>query len=136
MTDEEIERFMQTLPKREKGGPATEGMYMTHGTKQKPEWVINADAVRAYGANFMASLNNLEVPKLDSPVMRELTGRAMEQNNNQNIVINVTVANDIDVSGDSSGVQSLASRMEEELYNAINKGIQSRRINLLSGGRV
>ena len=133
MSEPEIEAFMQQLPQYEGGGMIDEGLYYGHDK----EFVMNAKAVAKYGAGLMNSMNNLELPTLSSPAMGYLTQQAMESNARQGIVVNIEVSNDgWQVSGDSRQAQQLARQMEEVIINAVNKGIKSRAINLINGGRV
>lgn len=133
MTENEIEQFMRQLPQRERGGMISEGLYYGHDD----EYVMNADAVQKYGVGFMESLNNLDVPMPQSPEMGMLTGRIMERENTQNITINVQVANEWDITGGGSEIYNeMSIQQREMLYDAINTGIQSRKINLLTGGRL
>jgi len=133
MSDAEIAKFMATLPQRQEGGLVDEGPAYLHND----EFVMSAVAVAKYGAAFFDKLNNLQIPAPASTAMRHLTAAAMTNNSTQNITIQVFVDNEWNNQGLGTELAStISSQQKEALYDAINQGIQSRRINLLSGGRV
>jgi hypothetical protein len=130
LSQSEIEAFMRTLPSRQTGGGVNEGAYYLHDN----EYVMNALAVAKYGSAFMDRLNNLQVETPASPAIGYLTQRAMENNSTQNIQIVVNVSNDWNVS-DGTKAKEISAMQQGDLYDAINAGIKSRKINLLLGGR-
>ena len=83
----------------------------------------------------MQSLNDLSIPAPDTLAMRHLTERAMRNDSTQNITIFVQVDNSFDINNENAASE-VANTMRGVIIDTINKGIQSREINLTTGGRL
>lgn len=126
---DEIQAFIDTLPQHAEGGPATAGPALLHGTKDRPEYIVNANAVNKYGLDFMERLNSMQFPLPFSPGLQGMAATIIQNR------INTVVTNNMTVNGTTSEsiqrwIAGEMTKLRTDIPAIVQKGITQGYINV------
>lgn len=138
-TDEEIEKFRKSLPQFKSGGFTGEGgLAVLH----PGEYVLRKEVVDMLGRAMLEKLNSMQVPMSSMATGNMTTDRflaglmakrqAASMSSNDSITLNfgdLMMNNTISTTNPQAAASAATSAFEDMIYRAVNKGIQSGKID-------